>query len=869
MFEPRKEDDDINKLPRRVSKAKEVVLKRKRKAFTKNTKCNHADCARVETAWNKTDSTRFINWRNSQEAKLKSLEHEEELRFLKPMIHFDVPVKDEVKSNRYSYSLSNHFTLPGPGGVGSYRVCRAYFRWFFCFGPRKLQTIMRILHESGDELWVEHKQNYKGYKNTDEEPKWIEEWAQWAIDTKSMVRSHYTRDKDTVYFEAENGVKHTWTSLWNNWIKDTQPAAFDNWVRKKGAAKDPTISKPKPCLYHFLKVIPKTFKCKPKRVSQDVCNGCEKLAVLLRAATTSKEKEEIQNRLDSHMHRARLMYQLNTHFKKLSTKSFEVKKILIRRGTPPMEHKGTFQHVEFDFDLDHPEIFHVLNMVYFKRKITVKSLNVIQHPPDPFGSRKVFAWSGMVGGKKAEETIQCLEHTFHERGIGAERCFLNCDGALLTYKLLRFAAFCILPKNPRRYFRALHVLSPETGHSRLEADQVNQQAAKHYKKSERWSKCSDRVDYINEHTDIEMKEWKYFGTLPTLYDDLFLDQSKWVDQFGKGALIKADKGMIYEFGESMVWNTEKEEFEWVAHPAEMWIRCHHDLKKQLRKIRILKAGWDKLPAAKWAHLRRDRVSFPPIKRDTLKDTLEIVNFFENAEELRQYYTPAEIDESGEVKKVPATHNYGKITTKIVRRQQFERMLETNQAEELDPYERKEAGEDSGCSVDVQVQIYDVDSETATKVRDELKNHGLSTSGIGTVVRQRWRDHLRDYHPFEFSQVKTCGVKVDLELDIDRIGRMKVKELKEAIKNHGFKQSSTRKQELKQELLEHFKEFHGWIEAQDSVSGQETEAEKEDSDFVSDHEMDLESELETDTEMPAHKPLQFEVDSESSSDGLVD
>ena len=812
----------------------------------------------------------FAKWREAQEAKLKSLKHEDELRFMKSLIHFDIPVKKEVKSFRYPYSRANHFTLPGPGGVGEFRVCRTYFKWFFCFGRGKLQSIMKILHDSGDDLWVEHKQNYKGYKNTDEEPKWIEEWARWALETKSMVRSHYTRDKDTVYFEAENGVKHTWTSLWNDWIRDRQPAAFNNWVRKKGAAKDPTIAKPKPSLHHFLKVIPKKFKCKPKRISQDVCNGCEKLAVMLREAKTEDDKKVVQKYVASHMKRARLMYQLNSHFKKLSTESFVSKKLLIRRGTPPMEHKGTFQHVEFDFDLDHPEVYNVLNMVYFKRKITVKSLNVIQHPPDLYGSRKVFAWSGMVGGKQAEETIQCLEHTFRDRGIGAERCFLNCDGALLTYKLLRFAAFCVLPSNPRRYYRALHVLSPETGHSRLEADQINQQTSKHYQKSERWSKCSDRVEYINEKTDIEMKEWKYFGTLPTIYDDLFLDQSKWEDQLGKSALIQNDKGMIYEFGESMVWNSENQGFEWVAHPEEMWIRCHHDLKKPLRKLRIMKKGWDKLPAEKWSHLRRERKPFPVIKRDTLKDTLEIVNFFENAEELRQYYVPAEIDESGEIKKVPATHNYGKITTKLVRREQFERMLDTNQVEDLEPYERKEAGDVSNCSVDVKIQIYQVDSETAANLREEIKNHGMSGTGIKSVLRQRWKDHLRDFHPAQFAEERTCGVEVDLEVDIERVGKMKVKELKDEIKNHGFKPSVTKKEDLKRELLEHFKQFHDWSEEQEPVSEQEMDVAVDGSDFVSDHEMDLDSESDSEEEAATHKQVEFEEESDSdSSSGVID
>ena len=36
----------------------------------------------------------------------------------------------------------------------------------------------------------------------------------------------------------------------------------------------------------------------------------------------------------------------------------------------------------------------------------VKALNVIQHPADQFDNRKCFAWSNLVGGKQAEDTLK-------------------------------------------------------------------------------------------------------------------------------------------------------------------------------------------------------------------------------------------------------------------------------------------------------------------------------------------------------------------------------------------------------------------------------------------------------------------------------
>ena len=787
----------------------------------------------------------------------KSLSHQDQLRFLSPFILFKTPVKKPQESlpSRYNFSKAYELSLPGPEGKDRFIVCRLYFKWFFGFGKDRFHSIMRTTYQSRvwNEIWITHKQNYKGYRNKDVEPEWRLEWAQWAVVTKDLIKSHYTRDKDTVYFESENGIKHTWTSLYMEWIRDTQPESYRNWL-VKNPPEDPSIPKPRISLSQFLKVIPHIFKCKPKRIAQDVCNGCEQLSVLLRDATTEHEKDEVRALIQFHMDRARMMYQLNTHFKKLSTKSFEDQNILIRRGTPPMEHKGTFVHIEFDYDLDHPEIFDVLNMVYFKRKITMKSLNVVQHPADSMGSRKVFAWSGMVGGKAAEETIQCLDHTFGARSIGAERCFLNCDGALLTYNLLRFAVFCCLPQNPNRYFKSVCCLSPETGHSRLEADGINQQTSAQYRKKQKWSKCSERVDYINERTEIEMKEWTYFGTLPSLFDKIFLGSDKWLDQFEKGMLIKNDKGMMYECCESLEWNAEEEGFVWVAHPQEIWIRCHHDLKAGFRKIRIMKDGWDKLGAEEWTRLRRDRKAPPVIKRDTLNDTLEIVNFFENAQELRQYYVPTEIDESGEIKQVKSTQNYSKIVTKLRRRSTYEKMIETKQSLELEPYERKKAEDKTVCDSAVGIALGDIDSKTVKDLKAEIKNHDLSCgSKKKTELQKLLREHLQSCHGQERSGETVCEQTV--EIGLEQISGSLVKELREEVKAHGVKAKSGRKADLQSALREHLDLFH---------------AEDQQEETVSDQGMDLDGESESEQVVVNDSTRELEIESDSDDDsGVID
>ena len=51
-------------------------------------------------------------------------------------------------------------------------------------------------------------------------------------------------------------------------------------------------------------------------------------------------------------------------------------------------------------------------MTYYEKKTTIKNLNITQHPGDENGKRKIYSWSGMVGNKAVEETLQCLVHSF-------------------------------------------------------------------------------------------------------------------------------------------------------------------------------------------------------------------------------------------------------------------------------------------------------------------------------------------------------------------------------------------------------------------------------------------------------------------------
>lgn len=369
-----------------------------------------------------------------------------------------------------------------------------------------------------------------------------------------------------------------------------QPQSFDNWIRKTGS-QDPAIPKCKPCYHHFLKVMPVLYQCKPKRITADRCNGCQQIKILLSKAETVEEEERLNKLSDDHLHRAAVCYQLNSHFKGFSTDSFKSKSFKVTRlPNSEMKYPDTYVHYEIDYDVDHPECISSLNMAYFKSQIGMKTANIIQSPSDEFGSRKVHGWSGLHGGKAVEEITQCLEHCFQKRSIAAERCGITLDGALLTYKMIQFIAFNVYPKNPNRYFRSAVILSPETGHSRLEADTINSQSKRQYAKRSSFSTCKQRLEYLDESTNIETHQFSKFATLHLIFY-----------QFA------------YECAESKIWNEASQKYEWISHPDELWLRCDEDLKQPLPKLRIFSEVMNELSRQDLEKVQRSIKQPPAMK----------------------------------------------------------------------------------------------------------------------------------------------------------------------------------------------------------------------------------------------------------------
>ena len=751
MLKEKVQDDEIRSIPRKPPKQHKVKEKI-RKSFNQE-KCNHSNCVRFEDQFT-AGSITFNAWLQNQRTEFKRRDSHQQLQFLSTMITFNRPQKSKDRqkwqsgdaSMRYTFPKSYSIKLPCPGGWGVHSVCAQYFRYVFSFGKTRFRTIMAKIWQNrrcGNVLIEKDVMDVVESK----EPQWVKDVEQFLVRYKRLSKSHYIEDKHVVYIDHEANKKQDWNTVHCDYIHFYQPASYDNWIRKTGA-KDPSIPKPYPTFHHFLKIIPNLFQCKPRRIAQDRCNGCQQINILLSSADTVEEQDRLNKLHDDHLHRASVCYQLNSHFKRFSNKSFESRSIHVRRlPKPEMKYPGTHVHYEIDYDVDHPECVSNLNMAYFKSKIGMKSANIIQSPPDEFGSRKIYGWSGMVGGKAVEETTQCLEHCFKKRSIGAERCSITLDGALLTYKLLKFAAFNVHGKNPNRYFRSAAILSPETGHSRLEADTINSQAKRQYAKRSQFSTCQQRLEYIEENTNIETHQFKYFAQLPSIFDELFIEPAKWIDQFGKKALIRDDKGILYEVGESKIWNAMTELFEWESHWNELWIRCDEDLKQPVRKLKIFTNKINELSEDELKRLYRAIKPAPSIKKQVLEDTLEIAKLMPNSEELINYFTPTSIDDSGEIKHIQHIPNYGKITVKLNRRNQFKSMLRTNEIVSLEKYPRKgsEEKDDEECDVEKAYTIYKIKNELkVVDLKKELKNHGKKVGGRKAELIQRLLDHY-EFH----------------------------------------------------------------------------------------------------------------------------
>lgn len=272
--------------------------------------------------------------------------------------------------------------------------------------------------------------------------------------------------------------------------------------------------------------------------------------------------------------------------------------------------------------------------------------------------------------------------------------------------------------------------------------------------------------------------------------------------------------------------------------------------------------WD---SSVWEILHRKMKPGPTVKKVTLKDTLEIVNLFENKEELARYYTPLDIDESGEIKQVQCNHNYGKIVTKLQRREQFKEMIETGKRVELEPYERKQAQPTESCRIQVQIQIYDVERSTGKDLKAELQRHGLSGSGKKEELMTRYRVHLQTEHKEDCDKEREFRCDSHVSVPVDQINFTTVQDLKIELKSHRERPKGKRS-DLAAMWWMHLKSYHP-----DQVHRGEAE---EESSEVEMQECESESEKEVQDDSGQDSGIFMDVEEESDSDsdsssGVVD
>ena len=346
------EDDEIESLPRRERTKKKPSAKM-RKSFAQ-AKCNHQSCINFKDKFNHQQLT-FSQWKKSVTQSLKSKNHKDQLNFLSLMITFVQPKKSKDRKKwinndrdfRYAFPKCYDLELPNPCGIGKTKVCAQYFRYIFSFGKAKFHSIMASIWESRrcGGVEIQSQQNYKGYRGSGEESDWINRFEQFAVNHRHLSRSHYTADKEVVYFDLESGKKQDWHSLWKDFIKHDQPVSYDNHLKpKKKHERDDSVPKPKPQYRRFVKVIPKLFKCKPMRKDVDKCNGCQQLKILNDQDVSLEEKQRLNRLHKAHLRRAALCYQLNSHYKKFAIQSFKSRSITVRRLK-----KAEMEHNELTF----------------------------------------------------------------------------------------------------------------------------------------------------------------------------------------------------------------------------------------------------------------------------------------------------------------------------------------------------------------------------------------------------------------------------------------------------------------------------------------------------------------------------------------
>ena len=190
--------------------------------------CNHDDCKAFNNQF--LSSTAFEEWLENTQQDFRKLKHEQRVNFINGCISWKSPQNStrsrvwEADDCKKRYLKTYEFQLPSMvSGFGSFKVCKDYFKYILAIGPLKLSNMIAVIweHRKNQKLFIKSNQAYKGYKNRDDEPAWMQSFCDWAITHKNLTRSHYVKDKETVHFELDGDEQETWSKLWVDWMKFT------------------------------------------------------------------------------------------------------------------------------------------------------------------------------------------------------------------------------------------------------------------------------------------------------------------------------------------------------------------------------------------------------------------------------------------------------------------------------------------------------------------------------------------------------------------------------------------------------------------------------------------------------------------------
>ena len=753
-------------IPWKLKKTKKK--EKKLKEYWIQDKCGHIECLEIE---NQKD---FIKRRNKNLKIFKGKKYEDVVNFVFGCVDWPIPSKtstiqkwiyDDGYKKKNQYPQSRIFKINN-FGFGSTKVCIHYFKWYFCIGSRFIHRVLRKIWECrvDGSLFYVHESSYGGYQNKlSDHQKWEYSALNFFLQHIDLSREHWaSKKKGLIYMELKDGQRMTLKRAWNLYIQITQNESYQHYVVNK-LEDDPNIKKPFPSCSRWVRRLREVLPLKPDRLKQDQCSECGHLSTLKQEIVDEKELEDIEVLLSLHEKRWKFTYSANKFINKNCIKCWSDMEIDWVYGVEPMIYSGTSIHIMADYGLDRPEIITPHSICYFKKKIQMKHLNVIYND-----ERYTFVWSEMNGGKAIEETWQSYWYLFTERCVGAERLYLTCDGAMISYDLLMLLMWVCNPKNPKRKFLSFTLLSLEQGHSYIPADTLDYRITTHYNKINTWTTCAERVQYINAHTDINMVQLFEFMEIPVFFSDIYKGKSSWKDQFKKPANIRDDKPLMFKYGIDEEYDQNTDSFPFIEHYDELWMQIGCDPKIPHRKLKIFKNTFNEKNMEDFVEYEPKHKPRPKIKMQTVMDTRSIIRQFvpsPRKEALFEYYNPVLTDDDDKEdmldERLLITPKRSLI--KMKRRLQFLKMMKTNKIVELTPYERKKRNQNkeneqkNKCDIAMKWKISELNMENKDvkikNLKPELKAHRIK---IGNKKKHEMIEdllsHYRDkaLHPEDYT-----------------------------------------------------------------------------------------------------------------------